>query len=91
MYSKKLAKLRQRINELREKSGNIPPRKLESIAKALGRVRADRGKEPTWISRLLPNSRPISIPNHPGVLNRFTAGNILDQLENDIFMLEEIL
>jgi hypothetical protein len=43
------------------------------------------------MSRLIPNSRPISIPDHPGSLKRFTAGNILDALEQDIFALEEML
>ena len=50
-----------------------------------------RGKEPTWISTVLAHARPLSIPSHPGDLNRFTAKAILDQLESDIDALEEII
>jgi len=88
---KRLQRLKRLLAELRHRSGNIRSRELVSLARALGRVLYDRGKEPTYVSTLLPNSRPISIPNHPGALNRFTAGNILDQLEQDIFSLEDML
>ena len=89
MEPKKLAKLRQQLNSLRKRRG-LKSRELESLAKAMGRRRhPKRGKEPTWVSDLVPNTRPLSIPNHPGDLNRFTAGSILDQLEEDLYRLEE--
>jgi hypothetical protein len=61
-----------------------------SLARALGRELSNRGKEPTYVSLVLSSTRPISIPNHSGVLKVGTANNILDQLEQDIFALEEI-
>jgi hypothetical protein len=59
------------------------------MAKALGRRRDKRGKEPTYISDLLRTSRPITIPAHPGTLATGTANAILDRFEEDIFELEE--
>jgi hypothetical protein len=77
---------------LRQRPANIRSLELQSLARALGRVRdTSRGKEPTFVSLLLPASRPLSIPDHPGSLKRFTAGNILDVLEQDIFALEDML
>lgn len=42
------------------------------------------GKEPTWVSTVIPGAPPVSIPNHPGELNRFTVKGILTQLEADL-------
>ena len=87
----KLKRLRRKIDEMRQRSSNIRTSELVSLAEALGRVASKRGKEPTYISVLLTNSKPISIPNHPGSLWRYTAENILDALEQDLFNLEEFL
>ena len=92
MNAKQLKRARRKLETLRRRSANLRSHELCSYAKALGRSRdTKRGKEPTYISEFLPFSRPISIPDHPGALNRFTAENILDQLEQDIFILEEML
>jgi|SRR5882724_3086786 len=92
MTRKKLQRLKRRLAMLRQRLANIRSTELQSFARALGRVRdTSRGKEPTFVSLLLPNSRPLSIPDHPGSLKRFTAGNILDTLEQDIFALEDML
>lgn len=41
------------------------------------------------MSQLLPDARPLSIPDHGGKdLNRFTARVILQQLEEDLDTLE---
>ncbi len=88
MDKKKLKKIRKNLSNLRLKPNNIRSRELIKLAKSLGRKLFDRGHEPTYISDLLPRSYPISIPKHPGALPRFTAGNILDQLEQDIFDLD---
>lgn len=91
-YKKKLQKLKRSLEGLRSRSGNLRHKDLKGLAEQLGRQLAgQRGKEPTFINPLLPQSRPISIPNHPGSLNRFTAEGILDQLEEDIFAIEEEL
>jgi hypothetical protein len=92
MTRKKLQRLKRRLAMLRQRPANIRSLELQSLARALGRVRdTSRGKEPTFVSLLLPASRPLSIPDHPGSLKRFTAGNILDVLEQDIFALEDML
>jgi hypothetical protein len=85
MERTKLKKLRQQIDILRRRGG-IKPRELEAVAKALGRKLRPRGKEPMWVTDRA-GSRPISIPHHTD-LNRFTAQNILDQLEADIDEIE---
>ena len=90
MNRTKLNRIKKKIDAMRLRPGNIRAQELENLAAALGRERSKRGKEPTYISTLLPNSKPISIPNHPGALNKFVAGNILDSLEQDIFNLEEM-
>lgn len=87
----KLNRLKRKIDKMRQHPANIRAQELISVAEALGRKISNRGKEPTYVSVLLPSSTPISIPNHPGSLNRFTAGSILDAFEQDIFNLEEIV
>lgn len=91
MNKSKLNKLKKQLARLRNGSASIKSTELKRFAKQLGRVRDSRGKEPTYVSELLPYSRPISIPDHPGTLKRFTAENILDAFEQDIYALEEEL
>jgi hypothetical protein len=88
MSPKKLKKLRKKIAELRRRGG-ISAGELEAIAQKLGRKRHKRGKEPTWVSEILLDSFPISIPSHGSDLNRFTARAILDQLEQDVDAIED--
>ena len=90
MNKKKIRKLKQRLARLRNQVADMKRQKLVSFAQAVGRERIDRGGEPTYISTLLPYSRPISIPGH-STINKFVAGNILDALERDILELEEKL
>lgn len=91
MDIKKIRRLKKQVSRLRNRIANIRSQELVRLAQQLGRGQSERGKEPTYISELLPHSRPISIPNHPGSLKKFTAGNILDALERDILELEEML
>jgi hypothetical protein len=91
MNRQKLNKLRNRVEELRKKGG-IGSSELESLARALGRVKSKRGKEPNWINKIFPNLRPLSIPRHGSKdLSRITANIILDQLEIDIEQFEEYI
>ena len=88
MNRRKLDGLWVRIEELRRKGG-VKSSEMESFAQALGRKRSKGGKEPTWVSPVFPDLRPVSIPHHSKDLNRFTAGSILDQLEEDLIRHEE--
>ena len=91
MNRRKLDKLRKRVEELRQKGG-IGSSEIESLAKALGRVKSKRGKEPNWINKIFPDLRPLSIPHHGSKdLSRITANIILDQLELDIEKYEECI
>ena len=87
MSRKRIDKLRREIEGLRRKGG-IKGRELQKIARATGRKLGQRGKEPTWVSDRFP-SRPLSIPGHPGDLNKNTAKDILEQLEQDLDEIEE--
>ena len=91
MNLKKLKKLRKKLESFRRGIGNIRSKELEGFAKSLGRKRVNRGGELTYESELLPNSPVLTIPKHTSALSKYTAGNILDHLEGDIFALEEIL
>jgi hypothetical protein len=91
MDKKKLKKISREIRSLRAGSANVRRRQLVSVAKKLGRVKDNRGKEPTFISTVFPNLRPITIPSHPGALKRFTVESILDQLEEDVFYQRQVL
>ncbi|MDP9474124.1 MAG: type II toxin-antitoxin system HicA family toxin [Actinomycetota bacterium] len=95
MNPRKLAKLRQEIEDLRRRLTTIKGRELESIAKKLGRRlaggQASRGKEPPWISDELPDRNAVTIPRHGGNkdFKPKTAKNILEQFELDLDELEE--
>jgi hypothetical protein len=88
---RQLKKLRNRLEALRNKSGNLRRNVLVNMARSLGRKPSDRGKEPTFVNPLLPHRVPISIPSHPGALARYTAEGIIDQLEQDLSAFEEEL
>jgi hypothetical protein len=88
-HQKKLAKLREQLATLRQRGG-INSRELENLAKAMGRRQHQRGKKPTSISDLLPNRPPPSISRQSRDLNKFTAGSILGQREEDLDMLKEM-
>jgi hypothetical protein len=51
--------------------------------------RAQQTGDPQWVNEEL-NWRPLSIPSHSGDMPRGTAGSILNQLEEDLFRLEEL-
>ena len=87
----RLRRIRLRLEELRSRTANIKSRELVALAESLGRRPSKRGKEPTYVSDHFPSLRPISIPSHSGTMKRFTASNILNMLEEDIFLWEDIL
>jgi len=92
MNEKTLTKIEDEIRSLYARSANIRDRELVSVAKRLGRYRWPVGKEPTYVSDVVPGP-PITIPCHTKhkTLKQGTARNILAQLENDIFYLREQL
>lgn len=87
LKQKHIVKLRARVASLR--GSDVKPSELISLVEAMGRTKAKRGKHPTYIGGP-PGAMPISIPNHSKV-KRFTAGSILDQIEQDLDTYEELL
>lgn len=90
MDRKKLDRIKRSIEQARRSPQKA--RGLESIAKQLGREKVNRGKEPTWESPL-PGRPPLSIPHHGGGrdIPIGTRNSILDFLEDDVFVLQDIL
>ncbi len=87
MDENKVNRLRRRIEKLR-RAGSIKAAEMNRLASSVGREPHSRGKHPTWIHPDLPNATPLTIPDHSVELNRFTAGQILDQIESDLDHLE---
>lgn len=85
MDKKKLKKIIEKIRSLRAGSANVHRRELISVAQKMGRKEFNRGKEPTFISTVFPELRPITIPSHPGSMPIGTVKNILIQFEDDVF------
>lgn len=90
MTRKGLGRLRREMERCRQ--AQIKSVELKKIAKGLGRVVANRGKEPTFISTPFPQLRPLSIPSHGGRDLPFgTKRSILNQLEDDLAEWDVIL
>ncbi len=90
MDRKGLKALRGEVAALRRSQPKA--RDLEALARKLGRVKTDRGKEPTYISTVFPHLTPLSIPNHKGRDYRpGTKSSILNQLEEDLLEWEDWL
>jgi hypothetical protein len=90
MTKKQIRKLAAELRTLKQRAGGVKARELVAFAERLGRRRANRGKEPTYLSILLPGARPISIPGHSGDLKKGTTLSILDDLRTDLDRLKEI-
>lgn len=70
---------------MRKNFAPVDSNDLERYARAIGRVKENRGKEPTWVRKHDPHlSPPLSIPNHSKDLKPATARNIIDQLIGDL-------
>jgi hypothetical protein len=89
MEKQKRDRIRWEINQLRSRIANIRSRELISLAKKLGRSLFPRGKHPTYVSDILLNRPPLSIPNHSGALPKYTAESILNILEEDLDIIDE--
>jgi len=74
-----LIKEAQRISR-----SSVKARELVSLAKKLGQRKVNRGKEPTYVSNIFEDLRPLSIPTHGGHdLSNGTRDSILGQLDDD--------
>ncbi len=69
---------------MKRRLGSIRPDELAAIARALGREKSNRGKEPTYVRAGAAGWFPLSIPNHPGTLKTGTANSIVNQLLDDV-------
>lgn len=85
MNERKLKKLREQLELLRQSPTGLKARDFVSIAGKVGRVRDSRGKEPTYVRKENPAlSPPLSIPNHAKELKKGTAISIIDALLSDL-------
>lgn len=89
MDRKKLEKLRREIERMRRAS--VRAADVQAVARKLGREIVNRGKEPVWDNRELPNQPVVAIPCHGGGrdLSPGVKHQLLDYLEDDILAWEE--
>jgi hypothetical protein len=87
VHRKKLDKIKREILQRRRSPQNAAA--LMRLAAQLGRERAKRGKEPTYVSKYFHHLRPLSIPYHGGKdLAPGTKNSILNSLEDDVLAWE---
>lgn len=85
MNKKTLTRLRRELKQARANFAPMDSNVLEGYASAVGRLKENRGKEPTWVRKHEPHlSPPLSIPNHSKDVKAGTARSILDQLLADL-------
>lgn len=89
MTRRKLERLRKELQGLLGRSG-LKGSELRAFAKRCGRQEdTTRGKELTFVTDLV-GTTPLTIPHHP-TINKYTARNILYQLEEDLNLIEQSL
>lgn len=86
MTPKALAQIKRELFQMRKSPQGRKARDLVSIAQRVGRIRDNRGKEPTYVRAVNPAlSPPLSIPDHGARdLKTGTAKNIIDMLLDDV-------
>lgn len=90
MNRRRLENLRRKVEACRRAQPKAEA--LQALAKALGRKKANRGKEPTFVNTAFPMLRPLSIPKHKGRdLPTGTKNSILDQMDEDLIAWDERL
>lgn len=90
MKRRRLENLRREVEACRH--GQPKAERLQTLAKALGRKQENRGKEPTFVSKVFLNLRPLSIPKHKGRdLPTGTKNSILTQLDEDLIAWDDRL
>lgn len=86
-----ISNLRRELERLRSRKYNLKLADLVRFAKKIGRKRdTSRGREPTYVSVVIPGARPLSIPGHKKV-NPHTANSVMDSFEADLDQWEDIL
>jgi hypothetical protein len=85
MTPKHLAKIKKVLLEMQRSPQGRNALEFEGVARALGRRREKRGKEPTWLRLQNPElTRPLSIPAHSGSVKLGTARSIISALLDDV-------
>jgi hypothetical protein len=92
MTPKHLAKIKKVLLEIQRSPQGRMPLEFEGLARALGRERDARGKEPTWSRRRVPEfARPLSIPAHSASVKVGTARSIVRALLDEVAEWERYL
>lgn len=86
MQQKKLSKLERELEQLYRAPHGVKRERLVALATRIGRVaRHSQGKEPRYEHVVLPGTRPLTIPGHPGrELKVGTVRSIADHLLQDV-------
>ncbi len=83
MNSKKLRKIKEALEGIKKSPSGRTFNEFKTIAGQLGRVRVNRGKEPTFEKVGPPPLPVLTIPGHPSDLKQGTARQIAFSLLND--------
>jgi hypothetical protein len=87
-----LGKIKRALLEMQRNPRGRKSAEFEGLARALGRQRDNRGKEPTYMRRRDPElTRPLSIPAHSADVRIGTAMSIIDTLLDDVAQWESYL
>jgi hypothetical protein len=92
MTPKHLAKIKRILQEMQRSPQGRQALEFEGLARALGRERESRGKEPTWLRGANPRlARPLSIPVHSASVKAGTARSVIRALLDDVAEWERYL
>lgn len=92
MTPKHLAKIKKTLLAMQRNPRGHKSVEFEGLARALGRQRDNRGKEPTYMRRENPElARPVSIPSHHFDVTVGTATSIISALLDDVSVWEAYL
>ena len=85
MNRSRLRKIERELIELSRAPRGRKAGVFIGLAQKLGRIRVNRGKEPTYERKIDPVFKfPLTIPNHPGDIKPGTARSIIDALLSDV-------
>ncbi|WP_174999077.1 hypothetical protein [Rugamonas aquatica] len=85
MTPKHLAKIKKTLLAMQRSPRGHKSAEFDGLARALGRQRDNRGKEPTYMRRHDPElARPLSIPAHGVDVKVGVAASIIQALLDDV-------
>ena len=86
----KINRIRDRLERLWNRLGNIHPSEFTSLLEAVGRKRIKKSTKHIMYESPFPDRPSISVSGHPGPMSKGWAWDIITELYNDLDKLEEL-